>query len=324
MTSDRYEDAAPLLEAAARDRLRRLGLSPRQESVSSWVHAVHCHESRHYFIEPGGAAALEPAAWDSAQIRARVATLTAFVLDRGLGRSQQSTIAKSLVSRAIGFARQERHDLLVVRVPLEDVASIGALEWAGFRLADVQSPLAMTPARAPAGQALEAGVEIDEGSSADLDAVMSFGTAAFATSRFYADPRISEESADRLHAAWLANDFGGRARVLLVARRSGKVCGFVAGVDDPAMVQHLGLRRGHVDLIAVAPDHRNLGLGRALMREAMRRFVAQHAAVLTISTQATNLAAIRLYLRMGYVLSGFEATLHGWVDELGRERSGPE
>lgn len=56
---------------------------------------------------------------------------------------------------------------------------------------------------------------------------------------------------------------------------------------------------GWVSQLAVAKDERGRGLGRALLREALRRYAAAGATQLGLSVQADNRGALRMYLEAG-------------------------
>ena len=59
---------------------------------------------------------------------------------------------------------------------------------------------------------------------------------------------------------------------------------------------------GWVAQLATAKDERGRGVGRALLREALRRFVDAGATALGLSVQAANEGALRMYLEAGLQL----------------------
>lgn len=78
----------------------------------------------------------------------------------------------------------------------------------------------------------------------------------------------------------------------VLARRDGRLVGVALGRiwDDGT---------GWVSQLAVAKDERGRGLGRALLREALGRYVAAGAKQLGLSVQADNRGALRMYLDAG-------------------------
>lgn len=58
--------------------------------------------------------------------------------------------------------------------------------------------------------------------------------------------------------------------------------------------------RGWVNYLAVAPERRGEGLGRALMAEAERRLAALGCPKVNVQVRADNAAAHGFYARLGY------------------------
>ncbi|MFZ5478226.1 MAG: GNAT family N-acetyltransferase [Myxococcota bacterium] len=65
---------------------------------------------------------------------------------------------------------------------------------------------------------------------------------------------------------------------------------------------HRGWRRGEVFAVSVHPDARGLGVARALLAEAEGRLLSLGMRRVVLQVNASNVAAIRLYERAGYVL----------------------
>ena len=97
---------------------------------------------------------------------------------------------------------------------------------------------------------------------------------------------------------WLAGQFGDATRqyyVLLDAE--GRVCGTYSLRPIPEE------RRLHLGRFGIAPDLRGRGLGRLMIAEAVRMAYAGGAEKLTLYVYDRNLAARRLYERLGFVPS---------------------
>jgi ribosomal-protein-alanine N-acetyltransferase len=78
----------------------------------------------------------------------------------------------------------------------------------------------------------------------------------------------------------------------LVAEKSGMVVGYV--------IARLIGRKGHIIAIAVAPEYRRRGIGRALMRSVTQVLKSQGAEELFLEVRASNRAAIRFYEKQGF------------------------
>ena len=60
--------------------------------------------------------------------------------------------------------------------------------------------------------------------------------------------------------------------------------------------------RGWINYLAVAPDHRRQGHGRALMQEAERRLKASGCPKINLQVRSANQSAIAFYQRLGYAM----------------------
>jgi len=83
---------------------------------------------------------------------------------------------------------------------------------------------------------------------------------------------------------------------LLMGRVQGRrraCCGTVQGVRDQG-------GRGAIQNLGIAPDHRNAGLGTALLCKALAGFRTAGIGRVHLEVTAKNLGAIRLYHRMGF------------------------
>ena len=60
----------------------------------------------------------------------------------------------------------------------------------------------------------------------------------------------------------------------------------------------------HILNVAVCPDYQGKGVGKALMADLIERAASLSARAVTLEVRESNLAAKRLYERVGFVLSG--------------------
>lgn len=320
MTPVPFETAEPLLHDATARALRQAGISTSAEQLTAYVRRSFADSHRTFIrAEEGSCASLAAChrlAWDSDIYGVEIGAIGVFASSGDLESSEGRACLRRLARDVVSWAKGEGLAMLVVRAELEDLAWIQALEELGFRTMDVQSPLVLqSPASQPARADISREpVEIREFIHSDLPHLLEFAGSAFGRSHLYADPELPTHLTDRLYEAWTKNDCSGRAAFVDVALHAARPCGFLAGLWDNTQEQLLGVAHGHIDLVAVRTDVRKLGIGRQLLAAATRRFVARGAQTITVSTQATNLPAIRLYQASGYQLAGFSVTLHGWID----------
>lgn len=80
--------------------------------------------------------------------------------------------------------------------------------------------------------------------------------------------------------------------LFLVAKRSGRIVGY--------MVTGIGWRKADIISIAVDPEYRNMGVGRALILYTIKKLRELGAGRLELTVRTTSAAAIRLYRSFGF------------------------
>jgi len=86
-------------------------------------------------------------------------------------------------------------------------------------------------------------------------------------------------------ATWLA--------IYRAPGRRPEYCGTVQGIRDRQ-------GRGAIQNLGIAPDHRNAGLGTALLFRSLRGFHAAGVKRVHLEVTAQNLGAVRFYRRLGF------------------------
>lgn len=97
--------------------------------------------------------------------------------------------------------------------------------------------------------------------------------------------------------------------LLLMAELGGEAAGFAA--------LQFGGELAALDEIAVRPDLRRLGLGSALLKEAVRFATARGCSSLTLEVRAGNLPAVGLYRSAGFKPVGVRPGLYRCPDDDG-------
>ncbi|MFJ7156493.1 GNAT family N-acetyltransferase [Streptomyces sp. NPDC101118] len=102
-----------------------------------------------------------------------------------------------------------------------------------------------------------------------------------------------------------------RTVVALDGGEDGRVCGFVAVRYAPWN------RRLTVEDIEVAPGHRGLGIGRALMEHAAEFGRERGAGHLWLEVSSVNVPAVRAYRRLGFLFCGLDTHLYDGTPAAG-------
>jgi len=85
--------------------------------------------------------------------------------------------------------------------------------------------------------------------------------------------------------------------LFLVAESSGRIVGYVIG-----LCKKWG--EGHIISLAVRPEYRRRGIGRALMEALLARFKERGMRAARLEVRVSNTPAIKLYERLGFRIKG--------------------
>lgn len=129
-------------------------------------------------------------------------------------------------------------------------------------------------------------------------------------SRFRIDGRFPAVSFERMYAIWVTRCVAGELADVVYEIRdpSNEIAGFATGIVKSDGTCVLGL-------IAVSEAHQKRGLGRSLVAAIIRFAADRGASTVEVTTQATNLPAIRLYEGTGFRVKSRQAVFHFWSDE---------
>ena len=127
---------------------------------------------------------------------------------------------------------------------------------------------------------------------------------SFLSSRFYQDEHIPKSTADKIKEDWVANYFRGkRGDNMVVARYQDKVVGFLLLINQQT-----------IDLIAVSPDYRRMGVAFLLIG-----FTNAKIGLLRAGTQSNNLSSIAMYKKSGFSLKKSFYVMHKFFGYMNYE-----
>lgn len=184
--------------------------------------------------------------------------------------------------------------------PAKHAPSLLAAQAAGMQFVDIR--LTLTHKIVPR-QSWTAREPISLATDTERAALVTFAPHLASVSRFYADPRFGTEAAARLYKAW----FKKKADATWVARIPDGIGGGITCNIEPNGT-------GAIDLLVVAPDNQEQGLGLALCISALRWFTRQNCTQVRVVTQGHNVASQRVYQQAGFVTHSVEIWFHKWFD----------
>ena len=209
------------------------------------------------------------------------------------------------VAELMQFSRSADLDLLIVRCPVEAVATVQALERAGGVLTDTlvyyRGPTSrFAPSPGPAS-----GVRLcQEADRAALEAIARASFTGF-FGHYHADPRLDQAAATEGYVQWASSALADALSVVLVSETEGRLSGFLTA-------KKLDAKTWEILLNGVAPEFQRRGIYAALFREIGCRARAQGASEVLVSTQLANLAPQKVWTRAGLELDHALYTFHWW------------
>ena len=222
------------------------------------------------------------------------------------------TVLKSCIADA------EAHGVhfLSTRLPEGAIAPLHAVEGVGFRI--IESFL--TFSRKTTGEIPfegESDVQIRLAQPDEMETVASIAYRAFQSFRLRVDPQIPESRARHSRREWVRNGFKGRAEAIYVVEIENRLVGF-ALLRSKTDTE----KAGEIELIAVEPRFHGKGIGKALVARAIQHYQGK-TSVIQVGTQAKNLQAIQLYIRMGFSIIRSELSFHRHSDGIAMTESLP-
>lgn len=217
-----------------------------------------------------------------------------------IGRLHGHQLTADSARAALAWAESERLRCLYFSAAPEDPVTLEQAHAGGFKFVDLRVELSL-PLAGPTGGGPAA---IRPAVAGDLGAVEALSRVAHHDTRFFKDPGFPRDRASDLYAAWIRRDF--REHHLLVAEAAGTVAGYISCQTEgtPAI--------GRIGLVAVDASARRHGMGRALVAAALGWFHRQGCGEARVVTQASNVAAQRVYQALGFRTAETSATFHRW------------
>ncbi|MCI3195399.1 GNAT family N-acetyltransferase [Bacillus sp. HU-1818] len=204
--------------------------------------------------------------------------------------------------QAFYTARQaEGTDFIFVRIPAEDIGAMQVMQQLPSSYF-VGSLIKLTKPACLYGE--DAPFELSTPEPGDTDEICQLSQGAFTKSRYFQDPYLSHEEANRIFHEWTRNNVNGRADINIVAKQKGEIIGYLQG-----------LSRGEefvLDLMAVKPGFEGKGIGFHLLADIIEQSERLQHKTITAGTQLHNVRAIRLYERMGFTAAQSFYHYHLW------------
>jgi GNAT superfamily N-acetyltransferase len=225
----------------------------------------------------------------------------------GIASARASVSNLAELDEVMAFCEREAIRFLVARCAAKDLHLAQQMEQRGFLLMDTLLYYARRVDQTwpPASHKLRLATE------ADAEQIKEIAAEAFRGygGHYHADTRLDRALCDDLYVDWAYRSctVGGVADAVLVVEDDETINGFLT-------LRMNSSAEGEVPLYGVRPESQGCGLGRSLIIGALESCAARGAERLIISTQLTNIASQKVWLRLGFELSHAHYTFHRWFD----------
>lgn len=227
-----------------------------------------------------------------------------------IGRVIPTKLSEELATRLLQEALRAGLQCLYFEASPDDPMTVIIAEKYDFSLVDVrvvlEHPFDRRPAPAPR-YLLPPELIVNAPREDELPRLREISAQISYTSRFTFDQKFVRGASERLYHIWIEKACQGWANRVLVARwhEAGEAAGLIACA--------LRDRTAHIQLAGVHLEHRQRGVGTALVQAALDWARARQTHSMQVITQARNVPAQRLYQQMGFFTRSMTLYYHKWL-----------
>lgn len=205
------------------------------------------------------------------------------------------------------FCRAKAVRLVIARCPSSDLEGAQALEEAGGRLMDTLVYYALELAKKPRAPVP---AHVRPATEQEVEPLVAIAAESFRgyQGHYHADARLAREACDATYTDWVR-------RSVLDARVADAVytCELEGRLAAFATMRASTGEEGEGVLFGVAPWAQGRGIYADLIRAGIEWCRARALARMVVSTQVTNIAVQKVWVRQGFELSGSYYTFHLWL-----------
>ncbi len=227
----------------------------------------------------------------------------------GVRTARAMNLTLTVLPQVMDFCRAEQVQFLIARCSTQDLPAAQVMERLGFSLMDTLVYFRCGLDRPPIPE--RRGIPIRAAGPGDANAVGRIASEAFRgyDSHYHADPRLERAACDDLYVDWAVRSCSQTdlADEVLIAVPGGEPLGFIALKM---------LETGDADgrLGAVIPHAQGRGIHQALLVDSLHWCREHGRQGMVVSTQITNLASQKSWVRVGFTPYQSFYTFHKWFD----------
>ncbi len=140
----------------------------------------------------------------------------------------------------------------------------------------------------------------------DIGTLQEIAKNSYKDSRWYFDPRFSDETCQAYFQTWIKKSAEGNADFVLVAELEGELLGYISGNRE----RHEST--GTFELTAVKEVSRGLGIGHELFASGLDWYLREGVDRILVNTQGRNIPTQRMIQRHGFISKSVQLYYHKW------------
>lgn len=233
----------------------------------------------------------------------------------GVRIARTGNLTPERLDEVLQFCRSRQVRMLIARCSSREIVLVQELERLGFHLMDtlLYYTFDLKKKTVPADTGKAEIRFVQPGEEEQIKAIARESFKGY-LGHYHADPRLDRQACDEGYIAWAENSCLSRefAEDVLVAVVEGRLAGF-------ATLRKNSAEEAEGVLFGVAPFAQGAGIYRSFIVRGLEWAQRQGAGRMVVSTQITNLAVQKVWVRVGYEPSHSFYTFHKWFDEQGAQ-----
>ncbi len=230
----------------------------------------------------------------------------------GIHTARISNMTSSIFPAVMDFCHSNKVILLIARCLTTELETAQAMERQGFLLMDT---LVYYSRKIPAEPMPSYSTRIRvrpfmDGEEQNIAGIASECFRGY-TGHYHADSRLDSARCDEVYVSWALNECAsrGKSREVLVADVNNILAGFLT-------IRVVSPDECEVGLFCVKPSFRGTDVAQSLMIYGMEWSYELGAKKILTSTQITNTASQKVWIRQGFEPNHSYYTFHKWFDDI--------
>ena len=229
------------------------------------------------------------------------------LFDIRIARIKKCFLNNREIKQCIRWCRENKITCVYYLVDPARVNSIHLAESSGFHLVDIRVTLETDILASPyINMPLKETMPlVREANRNDIVEIKKIAKENHFDTRFFKDKRFPRDKSAELYELWIEKGFKNVHGIVLVAKIKKKTAGYI-------VLDISENHTGKIELVGVNNKFRDRGIGGALVCAALRWFNINGAKRATVVTQGTNISALRLYSKWGFLPHETQCWYHLW------------